>query len=41
MHQKEGNIFTIDRNGKIDESAFVLWKDELQKNLPSFWQSMQ
>jgi hypothetical protein len=41
MHQKEGNIFTIDNNGNIDESAFVVWKDELMKSLPSFWQSMQ
>jgi len=41
MHQNEGNIYTIDHNGNIDESAFIVWKDELKKNLPRFWQSMQ
>jgi len=41
MHQEEEQIFKIDHNGNIDESAFIVWKAELQKNLPSFWQSMQ
>jgi hypothetical protein len=24
----------------IDDETFLLWKDELQKELPSFWESM-
>jgi hypothetical protein len=27
--------------GDIDESTFILWKNELQKELPSFWEIMQ
>ena len=27
--------------GDIDENTFVDWKNELQKTLPSFWQSMR
>ncbi len=27
-------------NEDIDESTFILWKSELQKELPSFWQIM-
>ena len=30
-----------DNNGDIDSSTFLLWKSELQKELPSFWESMQ
>ncbi len=28
------------RNGNIDENMFNMWKAELQKGLPSFWESM-
>ena len=41
MHQNEEYVFKIDHNGNIDDSAFVIWKDELKKTLPDFWQSMQ
>lgn len=41
MHQNQESIFKIDRNGNIADSAFFIWKDELKKNLPEFWQSMQ
>jgi hypothetical protein len=27
--------------GDIDEHTFVDWKNELQRTLPSFWQSMR
>jgi len=27
--------------GDIDSSTFLLWKSELQKELPYFWESMQ
>ena len=27
--------------GDIDEHTFVDWKNELQKTLPSFWQSIR
>ena len=27
--------------GEIDDSTFNQWKNELQKELPNFWQSMQ
>ncbi len=27
--------------GDIDNSTFLVWKSELQKELPSFWESMQ
>jgi len=29
------------RNGKIDDIVFNVWKSELQKELPSFWESMK
>ena len=28
-------------NREIDESTFIMWKSELQKELPSFWESMK
>lgn len=28
-----------DRN-KMDESTFNIWKNELEKELPSFWEDM-
>ena len=28
------------KEGEIDESTFTVWKSELQKELPSFWESM-
>ena len=28
------------RNGNIDGNMFNMWKAELQKELPSFWESM-
>ena len=27
-------------NEDIDESTFIMWKSELQKELPSFWEIM-
>ena len=27
-------------NEDIDESTFILWKSELQKELPSFWETL-
>ena len=27
-------------NREIDESTFIMWKSELQKELPSFWEIM-
>jgi hypothetical protein len=27
--------------GEIDNSTFMLWKSELQKELPLFWQSIE
>jgi hypothetical protein len=43
MHQqKDENIFISTKaEGDIDEPTFITWKNELQKSLPSFWQSMQ
>lgn len=43
MHQQENENMYIVNNVEqgIDESTFMDWKNELQKNLPSFWQSMQ
>ena len=29
------------REGEIDETTFTIWKTELQKELPSFWESMK
>ena len=28
------------KEGEIDDSTFTVWKSELQKELPSFWESM-
>ena len=30
----------ISKDGDIDESTFKIWKSELQKELPQFWQSI-
>jgi len=27
--------------GYLDDSTFTIWKSELQKELPSFWESMR
>ena len=49
MHLKKDNIITpearsflrsIKREGKIDDHTFDIWKSELQKDLPDFWESM-
>jgi len=29
------------REGEIDDPTFTIWKTELQKELPSFWESMK
>lgn len=31
----------IKSEGDIDENTFNIWKSELQKELPSFWESMK
>ena len=41
----ENNGMQINNNQKninedIDESTFILWKSELQKELPSFWETL-
>jgi len=28
------------KEGEIDDSTFNMWKSELQKELPSFWEEM-
>jgi len=28
------------KEGDLDESTFDVWKSELQKDLPTFWESM-
>lgn len=28
------------KEGDLDESTFDIWKSELQKDLPTFWESM-
>ena len=49
MHLKENNIITpeahsflisLKREEELDESTFIMWKYELQKDLPNFWESM-
>ena len=49
MHLKEDNIITpearsffknIKREEELDDSTFDMWKLELQKDLPTFWESM-
>ena len=30
----------IGDDGELDEITFDIWKDELQKELPSFWEDM-
>ena len=42
MHKEICNdILENSNSGDIDNSTFLLWKSELQKELPSFWESMQ
>jgi hypothetical protein len=33
-------IFARQNNNEITDSTFNLWKSELQKSLPEFWESM-
>jgi len=41
MHQQAKNIlFTSKRREESDEVIFVKWKDELERNLPNFWETM-
>ncbi len=49
MQLKEENIISpearsflrsIKRKGEIDDHTFDMWKSELQKDLPDFWESM-
>jgi len=49
MHLKGENIVTpearsflksLKREEELDESTFIMWKSELQKDLPTFWESM-
>lgn len=49
MRLKKDNIVTpearnffknIKRKEDLDESTFNIWKTELQKDLPNFWESM-
>ena len=28
------------REGELDDSTFNMWKSELEKDLPGFWESM-
>jgi len=30
----------IKKEGELDESTFTMWKSELQKDLPYFWESI-
>ena len=42
MHHSICNDIVMDSDvGNIDNSTFLLWKSELQKELPSFWESIQ
>lgn len=41
MHQQAKNIlFSSKRREEFDEVTFVEWKNELKKNLPNFWETM-
>lgn len=49
MHMKDDNIVTLEARGflkrikineDIDESTFDMWKSELQKDLPIFWETI-
>jgi len=41
QYNNTNNIIESMRIGNLDESTFSLWKSELQKELPSFWESMK
>jgi len=41
MHQQKNEHIFNSSKKDLDETTFVVWKNELQKTLPSFWQSMQ
>ena len=34
------NFFKNPKDIELDESTFHMWKSELQKELPNFWESM-
>lgn len=49
MHVKENNLITpearsffrtVRKEEELDETMFDIWKNELQNNLPGFWESM-
>jgi len=42
MNKNICNDILEDRSmGEIDNSTFMLWKSELQKELPFFWESIE
>ena len=41
MHEQTKNlILSNEAIEELDEYAFVEWKNELKRNLPNFWRSM-
>jgi len=40
QHNCEDILRNINRKNDIDDSTFFMWKSELQKELPSFWESI-
>ena len=39
-NEKRSNFFNLIKREDLEETIFVNWIDELQKDLPSFWQEM-
>ena len=36
----QANFFKNSKDMELDDSTFNMWKSELQKELPTFWESM-
>ena len=40
MHQQKNDMFPGKTIEELDEYAFKEWKNELERNLPNFWETI-
>jgi len=40
MHQQKNQILPGKKIEELDEYVFVAWKNELERNLPNFWETI-
>jgi len=40
MHQQKNSTYPGRKIEELDDYAFVAWKNELERNLPNFWETI-